>query len=639
MNVVDAQFHNLITDGETPQMLLLVEATSSTSFTGGFYLSLDGDFTTDGASFMDEMTQGEEYALGCVACRTMNVTIANLDGHLNNHNFGWLQAYIGVRRDHNAYTPVSGENCRLAYNRLFYGKTDGFYDNNTLVQSGNCVGLYSLTDGYVYFFMEASGVVSAYRYKLSDSSVETASFGTAMLKKFSNNRGLRINGNGYLYIFEDGWDDTYICTCLGNFEVGRPKKTVTQTIEITDAFDAVHLADIPANYNTFTASNGYYLFNGLVIYCGLSVEYASEVVVNRLKSIPVNVKELMDNAYTVRRLLSFLCEAIGCNARLKPKTKQLYVYTPMSCQEPTEYPITASMVAAGGIEVQEFVTHPIECVAVKSLDNTASLYPVSGSEYTYEYNGNPFVKQASSALLSYVRTMPSFTPMTVEIANADPSFQTGDLVEISLTYGVDENLTDFDEEDITTYDGNDILVVPSIGKWTIPIMSQTLRFNGHCSATYEAKGTEDRSGTTYDNEYIDTNARTKYISSDYIVWGSQFNPKLWALDTDVSLSAQTTTTTSVMSFSLDQGLWVVVGQVSFSAVVSRKVVTISTNPNVYTTTIARNDTDTSVSEKTVLQCTALLDVTASTTYYLNANSSASCSAQASYTRVRAFRIR
>jgi len=640
MDNVNSQFHSLIIDEDVPQILLLCECDLNTSFKGNFYLSSDGDMESNGARFVDDMTQGEEYALGCVACRTLNVSIMNLDGYLNGHNFGWLQAYIGARYAHTAYTPSADENCRLVYYRTFYGKTTGFYDSSTLVQSGNCVGLYSMTDGYVYFFMESGGDISAYSYNINTNAVADATqFSKAMLAKMSRSRGVRINGAGYYYEFVDGYDDDYYLACLGNFQVDRPKKTIGDTIDITDAFDAIHQLDVPANYTQFSATNGYYLFNGIVTVCGLSVDYASEVVSNRLKELPVDVGELMNNGYSCRRVLSYLCEAVGCNARLKPKTRQVYVYMPDQTTASLAYPVTADRVATQGIEVQEFTTHPIECVAVKSLENTSLLYPRAGGDYIYEYNGNPFVKDATWSLLTYVRQMPHFTPMSIDVINADPSFQSGDLMYVSLTYGEDENLTTHDDEDITTYSDEDILVTPSIGSWIIPIMSQSLTFDGRCRATIEAKGTEDRSGTTYDNDYTDTNARSsKYLSSDYIIWSAAYNPVEVLLQSDKSLSAQTTTCTEILSFSLEPGTWLVLGQVEFSAVVSRKVVTLSDVSGQYHSGIGRNDSDTSTSQTTDVQCLAVLKPTVAKTYYLNANSSAACSAKATYSFVRALRI-
>lgn len=637
MDNPSSDFHNLIKNDSVPQILLLVECDLTTSFTGNFYLSSDGDMSTDGASFVDDMTQGEEYALGCVACRTMNVELMNLDGDLNGHNFGWMQAYIGAEYFRTAVTLGSGVNTQWTWNgTTYYAKTDGFYADSTLVESGNCTGIYSWLDGYLYFFIEGT----AYKYKISDGTyAETHIFTDAVLKKFANGRTVEINGNGALAITEDGYRITYLTTCLGYFQVNRPQKTVCDTIEITDAFDPIHLLDVPAMYSNYDISTGYKLLTACASLCGLSLRCANEVVENRLKGLAIDVDALLNNSYTFRRAASFACEAVGCNARLKPKTRQLYVFIPNQERDALAYPVTASMVKANGIEVQEYSTHPIECVAVRGLENTSTLYPVGGGDYTYEFNGNPFVNTASSRLLSYVRNMPVFTPMTVELLCADPSFQAGDLVTIALTYGEDEVLTTYDGDDITTYGGEDIIVTPSLGKWTIPLMSQTIRFNGRTSATYQARGTEDRSGTTYDNEYIDTNARTtKYISSDYIVWSSAYNPVTETLASDVSLSAQTTATTNVLSISLDPGMWVVVGQVEFSAVSSRKVVNISDTSAQYSTNIARNDSYTDSAQVTDVQAVALLKPTARTTYYLNCASSASCSAKASYTVLRAFRI-
>lgn len=639
MDNVATQFHSLITSEDSVQALLLCECDINTSFNGNYYLSLDGDMTSDGATFSDDMTQGEEYALGCVTCRTMNVDLMNLDGYLNNHNFGWVQAYIGVVYASSTYTPRSGENCRMVYNNTFYGMEDGFYDSTTKVQSGNCVSLYSMTDGYVYFAMEDGDSISVYKYKTSDSSVVSVTFNDAMLAKFSKRRGIRINGNGYFYIYENGSTESYLCTCLGHFNVDRPKKTVCDVIRITDAFDPIHLLDTNASYQNYDISTGYNALNVCAYMCGLTLSCENEVVENRLRKLAIDRDKLLNNAYTFRRVASFICEAIGCNARLVPKTKRLLIYVPNRQTLPTAYPITASMIDANGIEVQDFSTHPIECVAVTSLENDATLYPQGGGDYTYEFNGNPFVDRASAQLLSYVRQMPIFTPMVVNIISADPSFQTGDIVKISCTYGEEENLSTFDGEDVTTYSGEKIEVIPSIGVWTIPIMSQTLHFNGRCYATYEARATEDRSGTTYDIDYTDTNARTsKYLPSDYIIWSDKYNPIEEFLASDVSLSAQTTATTDVLSITVGAGMWVIVGQVEFSAVASRKVVNISDTAGQYYTNIARNDSHTDSSQVTAVQAVALVHPSVTKTYYLNCASSSACKANANRTCIRAFRI-
>ena len=96
MTNVNAQFHSLVTDGQTEQVLLMVECNKYASLLGNFYLSSDGDFHHEGAKFVDEMSSSENYSIGCVPSRTMSASLMNLDGSLNGHNFGWLMSYIGV---------------------------------------------------------------------------------------------------------------------------------------------------------------------------------------------------------------------------------------------------------------------------------------------------------------------------------------------------------------------------------------------------------------------------------------------------------------------------------------------------------------------------------------------------------------
>ena len=701
MDNVTTAFHNLITDGVTPQVLVLVECDATTSFTGNVYLSCDGDMTSDGATFVDEMTSSENYGIGCVPSRTMSVSLMNLDGYLNGHNFGWLQAYIGVRYGENTYTVGASENCRISYSTTYYGKTDGFYAGSTLVISGNCVGLFSLTDGYVYAFMESNGVITAYKYKASDGTYAVyKGFTQAMLEKFSSGRGYRINGSGYLYSYFNGKIEQYYLACLGHFKVGRPRKTLGKTIEISDAFDLVHELDVDASpiLASFYGNSGYALINTLCNYCGLYVLFSSSAVSDRLKGLVLSVESLLNNSYSCRRVISYLLEAVGCNARLKPKTRDLYVYLPDGEFESKSYPITADRIAAGSIEVQEFTIPRIDCVSVKTLQGDTLIYPFIGGESVYEYDGNPFVNEATQDLFMYLYRIPSYTPMTLSVIEADPSFQAGDLVKISLTYGDDETLTTYGGESITTYDGNEIVITPSAGIWTVPLISQTIRWNGKASAEYDIKGSLERTGASNDY-YTDTNARTTkqriaYGANDnfvvfreddalhgiyllsapnimQLVWGDNMilmssagttisgendtvqipsdltlgnhsspvgSTILQTLTADVSLSAQTTACTQLLSFNLDPGTWVVVGQVEFSAVVSRKVVTISPTSGAYHTNYARNDSDTSVSQTTNVQCHVILTPTATTTYYLNANSSAACSAKATYTFVNAVRI-
>jgi len=703
MDNVSSAFHNLIIDGESPQILLLAECDEKTSFNGNFYLSTDGDMTTDGATFVDEMSSGENYGIGCVPSRTMSVTLMNVNGYLNGHNFGWLQAYIGVRNTLSEYTPLSGENCRLIYSSTtYYGKTDGFYADSTLVESGNCVGLYSMLDGYIYFFMEASGVITAYKYKVSDGTyAEYKGFTGAMLDKFSSGKSVVLNGNGSATMRQDGITESYLMTCMGHFIVNRPKSTMGRTIAILDAFDLVHELDVDASpvLAGSWATNGYTLLNELCAHCGMGVYYPTNTISERLKNLSVSVATLLQNSYSCRRVISYLLEAVGCNARLRAKTKDLYIYKPDGERDSEAYPVTADRVEANSLEVQEFTIPQVDCVSVKTLQGETLLYPVSGGNSVYEFNGNPFVKEAAQTLLTYLYRIPSYVPMRLSVIEADPSFQVGDLLKVSLTYGNEEVLTDYDGENITTYDGNDIVVVPSIGVWVVPLISQTIHFNGKASAEYDIKGTMQRTDESYDY-YTDTNARSTKTNIAYpsgssfaiyreddslhglyflpypadlaqIVWGDnqilmtsagttivgandtvQIPSKLAlgnhsspvgttvleTLSADVSLSAQTTSCTQLLSISLEPGTWVVVGQVEFSAVQSRKVVTISPTSGAYHTNYGRNDSDTSVSQTTNVQCHVILTPTATTTYYLNANSSASCSAKATYTYLNAVRI-
>jgi len=717
MDSVNSAFHNLITDGTTPQVLLLCECTAMTSFTGNFYLSSDGDMTSDGAVFTDEMTSGDNYAVGCVPSRTMSVTLMNIEGHLSGHNFGWLQAYIGVRYSVSTYTPGSGENCRLTYGSdTYYGKSDGFYKNSTLEESGNCVGLYSMYDGYIYFFIELNGIVTANKYKVSDGNFAPHNgFSDAMIDKFSQGKSVMLNGNGYLHLKQDGVAESYYMACLGHFRVDRPKSTLGRTIAITDAFDLVHELDVDASpvIASSTATNMKEMLEELCTYCGLGIAYptyedpvaplvgqlSSNIIKSRLQTIPVTQSLVSNNSYSCRRLVSYILEAAGCNARLQPKTKNLYIYMPDGEVEPVAYPLVANRIASNGIEIQERDTQAIDCVSVKPLNADPAMYPASGGDCVYEINGNPFVWYVGYSTLKYFERVPTYRPMTISVIEADPSFQCGDYIRLYLTYGNNEPLTTYGGENITTYTGDEISVVPLIGDWKLPLIAQTIKWNGKASAEYDIKGDPYRNEAFYSDDYIDTNARSTKRNIEYssnetfaiyrnddalhgiylmpgpdkmqLVWGDnqilmdsagvtimgedntvQIPSDLYlgghsspvgstvfnALSSNTSISAQTTTCTSLLSISLPKGVWMILGQVEFTAVVSRKVVTISPTSGAYQTNYGRNDSDTSTAQTTDVQCHCIVTPTTTTTYYLNANSSAACSAVATYTFLNAVRI-
>ena len=524
-NVVNSQFHSLVTDGNTEQVLLLMECAYNTMPNGAFYLSSDGDMTVEGAKFVDEMSSNDNYGLGCVPSRTMSVTLMNLDGSLSGHNFGWLEAFIGAKYATTTDTLASGTHCQFDYigdnqdwDGLYECRSTGFYKNGVRIGlSGDCTGCLTVGDGLFYHFVRYRGVQSVRVYDAENDLyyLDTRGFpldnpSKALCDKFADGRFVVIDVTNRLFFDTHGADtDCYYTTCLGHFRVDRPSKTMGQTINISDAFDLVHELDVDASevLASSTATNGYQLLNALLTACGLGAEYSNEVIKERLKTISVDLTTLAENSYTCRRLVSYLLEAVGANARLRGGSVGLTIYVPTEVQSAKAYPITADRVAAGSVEVQEYISHAVDRISVKNLSGDTTMYPSVGN-YVYAYEGNPFVTNADYGLLTYARQIPEYTPMTLSVIEADPSFQSGDLVTVELTYGEDEELLDHYSDEITTYAGEDILVTPSEGKWVIPLMAQTITWNGKTSAVYEAKGSEDRSGYVSGN-YNDVNSRVK----------------------------------------------------------------------------------------------------------------------------------
>lgn len=527
MDNVTSQFHTLVTDGDTEQILLLMECERNTMPDGAFYLSSDGDMTVDGATFVDELASGENYTLGCVPSRTMNVTLMNLDGSLSGHNFGWLEAFVGVQYTHFTDTLPSGTYCQLDYqgakqewDGLYECRQGGFYKDGVRIGlPGDCTGCLTVGDGLFYHFVTYRGSQSVRVYDAENDllfyTVKDFPLGEptqALRSKFADGRFVMVDVDRRLFFDIHGAEnDCYYLSCLGHFRVDRPSRTMGQTISISDAFDVVHELDVDASELLAKVSgsvnNGYQLLNALLTHCGLGPEFSNETISTRLKNISVDLTTLAENSYTCRRLVSYLLEAVGANARLRNGSCGLQIYIPNEEQSAKACPVTADRVAAGSLEVQEYISHAVDRISVKTLSGDTVMYPSVGN-YVYAYEGNPFVTDATYGLLTYARQIPEYTPMSLSVIEADPSFQCGDLVLIELDYGEDEVLLDRYSDPITTHDDEEILIVPSQGKWVIPLMSQTITWKGKASAVYEAKGSEDRTGYVSGN-YADVNARVK----------------------------------------------------------------------------------------------------------------------------------
>lgn len=530
MDNVHSTFHTLVTDGSTEQILLLVECSSDGLPYFNYYLSSDGDMTVDGATFTDELTSGDNYGLGCIPSRTMSVALMNLDGHLNGHSYGWLHAYIGALFTHSELTFGSGVNVALDYvgedqdwSGLYECKTTGFYKDNTLIDgSGNCTGAFTAGDGDFYYFIIENDAPVCYVYNATDGTVKAVSdtpqgaYITDMfISKFADGHFVDIEPGSRFYVdVHHEYSDSYRLCSMGHFRVDKPNKTMGQTVNISDAFDPIHEMDVDASsiLASTNAADGYALLTALVSGCGMSLYLTEGCIQDRLQSIPVTPSELAKNSYTCRKLASYLLEAVGCNGRLYTGTNKFYAYTPYSQTATKDYPIGATRIAAGSLEIQEYVSHAVDRVSVKSLDGDTTMYPSVG-DYCYTYDGNPFTSKANNTLFGYVRQIPQYQPMTFSLLEADPSFQVGDLITVEVSYGDEVEIADYFGRTITDYALDIITITPSEGKWVIPLMAQRITWNGKTSAEYEAKGSEDRSGYVSGGDYTDVNARTAKITN------------------------------------------------------------------------------------------------------------------------------
>ena len=534
MDNVNSSFHNLVTDGVTEQCLFLIECSGNGSPFLNFYFSGDGDMTVDGATFTDELTSGDNYGLGCIPSRTMSVALMNEDGHLNGHSYGWISAHIGVSTNHTDLTPVSGVYASLAYqgeeqswDGLYECRTTGFYRDNTLVYAGDCTGAFTAGDGYFYFILIENGSPVAYEYDtvadtthaLSDTALGN-SVTDDFLNKFAEGRIVVLDlYNRMLIDVHTDYSDTYSLANMGHFRVDKPSKTMGKTVNISDAFDMIRELDVDASsfLTASTVTNGWDLFYDIYQYFHIEYVFSNGCIRSRLEALPVNITELAKNSYTFRKLLSYLFEAVGCNARLKTREGYqddpgLYIYLPYDEKRPMSYPIGAARIAAGSLEIQEYVSHAVDRVSVKSLDGETTMYPSVG-DYCYTYDGNPFTSKANNTLFGYVRQIPQYQPMTFSLLEADPSFQVGDLITVEVSYGDEVEIADYFGRIITDYALDIITITPSEGKWIIPLMAQRITWNGKTSAEYEAKGSEDRSGYVSGGDYTDVNARTAKITN------------------------------------------------------------------------------------------------------------------------------
>ena len=655
---VNSAFHNYIKDESREQMFLLTEYKKGTGYVGAYYTSLDGDMSTDGATFMDEMCSGDDYTLGCTHSRSMNVTLMNLEGQLTGHNFGWLDAVIGVYASTTTQTLGTGVNASFVYNEgsssydaTYYAKTDGFYKDSTNLFPGNCVGLFSVS-GVVVFFIKTASTIVGYRYLATPTSYsfESANLTDYECHKYANGRAVYLNKtDGEFSISENGETVLYYICDLGFYKVDRPQNTMGQTITITDAFDPMHQLDTDATNilkdlrdGASPPSSCQTLLLKLLLKFNMGTVYGTNVPYSRLGSYAPRFDVLLSHSYTVRQIVGYICELIGCNARCQGFG--FYVYKPDEEVGAESYPVLADRIAVNTVSVQEYKTPYIDSVTVTPIDgvwhaaNIPRVRPAEGGDYTYEIVGNPFNVERymlTVLALTQVQAIPTFYPMTFNVINADPSFQTGDLISVGF-YTENEELTTYDEDEITTYSGDTITVNPPIGYGLpvgmqyIPIMSQTLTFDGRCSATYEAKGTADRSSEN--TSYAEANSRT----SNTIYTGQLAED---VLASAVSLTASTTTGTNLCSVTLEAGTWMIYGYVQFSAVSggARRVVCISSTSASLTDTI-RNDNQVTSNVVTTLEASGVVTPSASTTYYLNACSSAACSANATNTLIKAIRL-
>ena len=431
-----------------------------------WYLSADdGDFTTDSVTIISEVCSTEDITIGNAPAQVFSATMLNPDGLMENCTWGDGAVYLGVVTAEASADTHSGWVACVSFNTHEYGFTangTAYYDSTSQAIGGDPKAIVVKQDGTAEYYTSTG----AYKYDGGFTSITPDAFVVAKYSAYDEPLGIILDTNNCPSIINNvsaGTKTTTTYIPMGIFDFSNVDAFgITFNVEAYDGmvkFDADATAWVEAlDFTTpLTLSD---LITAISTQVGFT-PIVSGYAVNTSLSFSEN--PITNYASTYRQVLKWLAEAIGCNVRVS-RTGQL-VFWVFGSSVATITPDTI----ISNTRTKNRYTIP-QMTRVVCYNTVGAGYEDGVSGPPYYIIANPFIDPSAGMtpvtnLLSIVGNIPTYYPTTISVACADPRIDVGEYITVNATDG-------------TSY--------------VMPIMRQTLSWNGMCKATYIATGNQTR---------------------------------------------------------------------------------------------------------------------------------------------------
>ncbi len=489
------------------------------------YLSaMDGDFSTDGATFTHSAGESEDITIGNAISQVMSGTLLNPDGLLDGLAFSKnVKAFIGVETTTEAATipegasayvefaPLGGTvHSHYAIGSVAYADGDVIRDMGEEITS---ISALPYLAGHIYFwtssgaclyFDETEGYVppagSTYTYAADPrwhyvADISTTGFGDFMQGKYANTQqSLLMDGTRKYYVagskptiytwdVENGTKTTWQYVPMGIFDMSSISVSgVSYPFEAYDRMtrlDADATAWLESFLPTFESGTVEDFIMALETAAGLPSAYWGSYDTPNYDVYADFIASALYRFYTpltYRQIVQWVAAFCGTNARINRYGYLEFFQYKASPNLPT---ITSDVIVSQSREVSRYTIPPITKLVWYDTIGEPIVSGTAGSTYTLA--GNPlanYVTDAQTAvdniLTDSLVDIPVYNATSFTDACADPRVDIGDILTVTRTDG-------------TTY--------------FAPVMQYTLTWRGNCVAEYTATGNQTReavTGTTQD---------------------------------------------------------------------------------------------------------------------------------------------
>lgn len=487
----DSTFNNLFTGYKSGSDYIYPDGSQNLVVKfADFYLSAkDGDFTTDPVTITSETGEGEDISIGNAPAKVLTATMLNPDGAMDALTWGDGSVYIGVE------TASASADTYSTYPVLVLAGTTrcGLNASGNMVRNsststlgGTPVAVIANSNASDILYITTTKI-GRYNGGFSTITTPTAeqAYLAAKFRAMPHSVGVMLDANGLPSVYNsvaEGTKQTFSYVPMGVFDFsGVDAYGITFGVEAYDKM-TVFDADATEWWNAIDFDNGGsgrrldWLADELCQHYGFSSPTVSNDAVNG--GVVWTANPITSYAVTGRDILKWLSEAMGCSARMG-RTGGVELWTfPLEILSPPT-PITpVATITPDTIISNTRVKGKAEIPKL----NQVQCYNVLGAGYEYHtgtpgtYNplyivANPFIDPSGggselSNIYGVVSRIPAFYPTTISVACGDPRWDAGDFVCI------------------TTTDGSP--------QFNIPIMHETLSWNGNCVTTLSATGKQVR---------------------------------------------------------------------------------------------------------------------------------------------------